>query len=151
MQQCYDFVKLLDYGFIIRYYAVSYIRQVYYEALFLYSVIRGSRLKRILEIGGLSGYSAKNFLEAVKFDKDGILYTCDISYVPVLSDNHKVIIKNAFDLSIDDVDHLPLDLIFFDSFKQTSQPCFFVSLAARIFLLFLLPLRKPALVLPALV
>lgn len=84
------------------------------EALFLYSVIRGSRLKRILEIGGLSGYSARNFLEALKFDKDGILYTCDISHVPVLSENHKVIIKNALDLSIDDVDSLPLDLIFFD-------------------------------------
>ena len=43
------------------------------EALFLYSIIRGCRLERILEIGGLSGYSAKNFLQALSFSKDGIL------------------------------------------------------------------------------
>ena len=34
------------------------------EALFLYSIIRGSRLTRILEIGGLHGYSGLNFLKA---------------------------------------------------------------------------------------
>ena len=34
------------------------------EALFLYSIIRGCRLERILEIGGLNGYSARNFLKA---------------------------------------------------------------------------------------
>jgi len=35
------------------------------EALFIYSIIRGCRLKRILEIGGLSGYSAKNFFTSI--------------------------------------------------------------------------------------
>jgi hypothetical protein len=84
------------------------------EALFLYSIIRGCRLTRILEIGGLSGYSAKNFLQALSFSKEGILYTCDINPVPVLADNHKVIIKNALNLTLSDVDNKPLDLIFFD-------------------------------------
>jgi predicted O-methyltransferase YrrM len=84
------------------------------EALFLYSIIRGSRLERILEIGGLSGYSAKNFLQALSFSKDGILYTCDLNPVPVLAENHKVIIKNALDLTIDELDNKPLDLVFFD-------------------------------------
>jgi len=84
------------------------------EALFLYSIIRGCRLNRILEIGGLNGYSGKNFLQALSFSTDGILYTCDINPVPILSDNHKVIIKNALDLTIDELDNKPLDLIFFD-------------------------------------
>lgn len=84
------------------------------EALFLYSIIRGSRLERILEIGGLSGYSATNFLQALSFSDNGILYTCDLNPVPVISDNHVVLIKNALELSIDDVDNKPLDLVFFD-------------------------------------
>jgi predicted O-methyltransferase YrrM len=84
------------------------------EALFLYSIIRGCRLERILEIGGLSGYSAKNFLKALSFSKNGVLYTCDINPVPVLCENHKVIIKNALHLTTDDLDNKSLDLIFFD-------------------------------------
>lgn len=84
------------------------------EALFLYSIIRGCRLERILEIGGLSGYSAKNFLQALSFSKDGILYTCDLNPVPILAENHKVIIKNALDLTIEELDNKPLDLVFFD-------------------------------------
>jgi len=84
------------------------------EALFLYSIIRGCRLTRILEIGGLSGYSAKNFLQALSFNKEGVLYTCDINPVPTLAENHKVIIKNALHLSINELDNKPLDLIFFD-------------------------------------
>ena len=84
------------------------------EALFLYSIIRGCRLQRILEIGGLSGYSAKNFLEALQFNKNGIVYTCDLNPVPVLAENHKVIIKNALNLTIDEIDNAPLDLLFFD-------------------------------------
>ena len=84
------------------------------EALFLYSIIRGCRLQRILEIGGLEGYSAKNFLQALSFDKDGILYTCDINPVPILAHNHKVIIKNGLHLTLDDVDNKPIELIFFD-------------------------------------
>jgi len=84
------------------------------EALFLYSIIRGNRMKRIFEIGGLSGYSGKNFIQALSYCDDGILYTCDINPVPKLSNNHRLLIKNALNISIDDVDNLPLDLIFFD-------------------------------------
>ena len=84
------------------------------EALFLYSIIRGCRLERILEIGGLSGYSAKNFLQALSLGKNGILYTCDLNPVPVLAENHKVIIKNALNLTISELDNKPLDLVFFD-------------------------------------
>ena len=83
------------------------------EALFLYSIIRGCRLERILEIGGLSGYSANNFLQALSFNKNGVLYTCDINPVPVLAKNHIVIIKNALDLTIDELGNKPLDMVFF--------------------------------------
>jgi predicted O-methyltransferase YrrM len=68
----------------------------------------------LLYADGLSGYSAKNFLQALTFTKNGILYTCDCNPVPVLSQNHKVIIKNALELTIHDLDNKPLDLVFFD-------------------------------------
>jgi len=95
------------------------------EALFLYSIIRGCRLKRILEIGGLSGYSAKNFLQALSFSKDGILYTCDLNPVPVLAENHKVIIKNALDLTISDLDNQPLELVFFDCHDMVQMDIYY--------------------------
>jgi hypothetical protein len=84
------------------------------EALFLYSIIRGSRLSRILEIGGLGGYSATNFLAALDYGKPGILYTCDINPVNKMGPNHKIITKNVVHLTNGDVDNLPLDLVFFD-------------------------------------
>jgi hypothetical protein len=83
------------------------------EALFLYSIIKGMRLNRILEIGGGEGYSARNFLQSM--DKvNGKLYTVDINPVPILAENHKVIIKNALHLSVSDVDDQAVDLVFFD-------------------------------------
>jgi len=99
------------------------------EALFLYSIIRGSRLERILEIGGLSGYSAKNFLQALSYTKNGVLYTCDLNPVPVLAENHKVLTKNALYLTTEDLDNKPLDLVFFDchDFVQMSIYNHFVS------------------------
>jgi 23S rRNA U2552 (ribose-2'-O)-methylase RlmE/FtsJ len=84
------------------------------EALFLYSIIRGSRLSRILEIGGLNGYSSKNFLRALDYGINGVLYTCDINPVQKLETNHVIITKNVTDLTTHDVDNKPLDLIFFD-------------------------------------
>lgn len=88
------------------------------EALFLYSIIRGSRLSRILEIGGLSGYSSTNFIEAMKYDdvdkSTCVLYTVDINPIPQVAPNHNIIIKNALHLTPDDMDNKPLDLVFFD-------------------------------------
>jgi len=84
------------------------------EALFLYSIIRGNRIRNILEIGGFSGYSAKNFLEAISIFDDGIVYTVDINPVPKMGAKHKTIIKNALDLSAKDLNNQKLGLIFFD-------------------------------------
>lgn len=89
------------------------------EALFLFALIRGSRLSRILEIGGLDGYSARNFLAALEYPRgpretSPVLYTCDINPVSSLSENHRILTKNALDLIPSDLDNAPLDLVFFD-------------------------------------
>lgn len=85
------------------------------EALFLYSIIRASRMSRILEIGGLSGYSAKNFLKAIDYeDNKGVVYSCDLNPIPKQADNHVTIIKNALHITIEDLNNLPIDLVFFD-------------------------------------
>lgn len=85
------------------------------EALFLFSVVRGMRLSRILEMGGLDGYSARNFLKAMEgHGGGGVLYTVDLNPVRSLAPNHKVLTKNAAHLVPEDVDNAPLDMVFFD-------------------------------------
>jgi hypothetical protein len=79
------------------------------EALLLFSIVRGMRLRRVLEIGGLSGYSAANFLAA-----GAALYTVDLNPVPVMGDQHRVIVKDALELTPEDLDGQPVDLVFFD-------------------------------------
>ena len=82
------------------------------EALFLFALIRVMRIRRVLEIGGLSGYSATNFVRAV--GSGGTVYTIDIKRVPKIAPNHVPIIMDARNITADVVDHLPLDLLFFD-------------------------------------
>lgn len=95
------------------------------EALFLYSIIRGSRISKILEIGGLSGYSARNFLQAMTLSKNPVLYTCDLNPVPKLADNHKTIIKNAMELTREDLDNQQLEMVFFDCHDYVQLDIFF--------------------------
>jgi predicted O-methyltransferase YrrM len=83
------------------------------EALLLYSVVKGMRMNRALEIGGMHGYSARNFLAAMD-QVQGLLYTVDLHPVPKLAENHRVIVKNALALTPADLDNVPIDLIFFD-------------------------------------
>lgn len=80
------------------------------EALVLFSIIRASRLKRIVEIGGLDGYSAKNFLEAVN---GGTVITIDINPVRVIAPNHITIIKSAEAVTKEDIGER-VDMVFFD-------------------------------------
>ena len=89
------------------------------EALFLYSLIRGMRLKRVLEVGGAGGYSATNFVKAV--DGDGIVYTVGTDDVAQVAPNHKTILKDAATVVAEDVDYLPLDLVFFDCHLYDGQ------------------------------
>lgn len=100
------------------------------EALFLYAIVRGMRLKRILEIGGLSGYSAANFLAALP--SDGVVYTVDIN--PVSSRDpirHRIRCKDAHGLEASDVDNLPLDMVFFDCHVYDAQMALFHRLRDR--------------------
>lgn len=89
------------------------------EALFLFAMVRSMRLRRVLEIGGLNGYSARNFLEAM--GPGGILYTVDLQPVQSVADNHKTIMKDVADLSATDLDGLRFDLIFFDAHAYVPQ------------------------------
>lgn len=89
------------------------------EALLLYSIIRGMRLKTIFELGGLQGYSATNFLRAV--GEDGFVYTCDINPIKVQAHNHKFIHKNALDVIAADLDNRKIELVFFDCHEYEIQ------------------------------
>jgi predicted O-methyltransferase YrrM len=95
------------------------------EALLLYSLVRVFRFKRVLEIGGLSGYSARNFLEALSYSQETALYTCDINPVPKLADNHHIIIKDAKDLNLDDLNNAPIDLLFFDCHDMVQMEIYY--------------------------
>jgi hypothetical protein len=89
------------------------------EALFLYALIKVMCLRRVLEVGGLSGYSAKNFVAAV--GNAGIVYSVDIAKVPSVAPNHLTIQKDAGLLTAADIDHKPLDLVFFDCHVYFAQ------------------------------
>ncbi len=91
------------------------------EGLFIFSLVRGMRLRTILEIGGLSGYSALNFLAAMSKSEDPILYTVDINPVPKQAVNHITLTKDARHLTRKDLGSQPLDLIFFDCHEYEVQ------------------------------
>ncbi len=99
------------------------------EALLLYGVIKVMRLRRILEIGGLSGYSATNFLKAV--GDTGTVYTVDLKPVPTQAKNHRVITKDAALLTSEDVDSKELDLVFFDCHLFRAQMELYFRLRAK--------------------
>jgi hypothetical protein len=81
----------------------------------LFALIRVMRLRRILEIGGLGGYSAANFAPR------GIVYFVDLIQVPTVADNHRTIQKDARLLTPDDVGNAPLDLLFLDCHDYVIQ------------------------------
>ncbi len=89
------------------------------EALLLFALIRCMRLKRVLEVGGLNGYSAANFLHAV--GPTGIVYTVDREYVRPISQNHLTFQKDCRDLSRTDLGDDALHLIFFDCHVYDAQ------------------------------
>lgn len=96
------------------------------EALFLYALIRGKRMKNVLELGGLQGYSARNFLRAV--GERGFVYTVDLNPVPKFAPNHITIQKDAVNLTRNDVGNEPLDLVFFDCHIYEAQMTMYMKL-----------------------
>jgi len=96
------------------------------EALFLFALIRVMRLRTILEVGGLGGYSAVNFLKAV--GEDGVVFSCDINPVDKLAPNHRIITKDARLLDGSDLDGTVLDMVFFDCHIYPAQMEMYMSL-----------------------
>lgn len=99
------------------------------EALLLFALIRVTRIKRILEFGGVPGYSAKNFCEAL--NGNGMVYTVDWGvdgYTPKQADNHIVIVKNVAELTAEDIGGEPIDLVFFDCHAYEAELCVFQNL-----------------------
>src|SRR3990167_3177658 len=99
------------------------------EALLFFALIRVTRIKRILEFGSTPGYSARNFCEALNYE--GMVYSVDWGvdgYTPKLTDNHIVITKNVADITAEDLDNEPIDLLFFDCHAYEAELCAFQNL-----------------------
>jgi len=98
------------------------------EALLLFALIRVTRIRRILEFGGVPGYSARNFCEAID---NGTVYTVDWGVdgvTPKQGDNHVVIVKNTADVTPEDLGNEPVDLVFFDCHAYEAELCAFQNL-----------------------
>lgn len=98
------------------------------EALFLFAMIRVMYLRRVLEIGGFQGYSARNFLAAV--GETGTVYSVDINPMASIAPNHITIQKDATLVGSLDVGGDPLDLVFFDCHHYEGQMAMFQRLRA---------------------
>jgi predicted O-methyltransferase YrrM len=98
------------------------------EALFLFALIRVMHLRRVLEIGGFKGYSARNFLAAV--GQTGAVYTVDIKPVAPIAPNHIILQKDAGLVDAADIGGEPLDLVFFDCHVYEAQMAMFGRLRA---------------------
>ena len=89
------------------------------EALFVYSIIKGMRLKTILEVGFGCGYSTTNFLKAV--EEDGCVISIDIENFNKIQQNHICIIKDVDNVQKEDIPVNELDMIFFDCHVYDGQ------------------------------
>jgi hypothetical protein len=94
------------------------------EALLLYAIIRVCMIKNIVEIGGLDGYSAANFLSAIS-DCEGKLFTIDLNSVIQKASNHFVIQKDAGTVSPTDLLNTKIDMLFFDCHHYQAQMEFY--------------------------
>lgn len=91
------------------------------EALLLFALVRCVRMRNILELGGLEGYSAKNFLEALAFKSCGRVFTVDKDKTPIRGDGHVSIVKDIKDLTGKDIENVKLGLVFFDCHDESAE------------------------------
>lgn len=87
------------------------------EALLLYALVRCLGVRRVLEIGGQTGYSARNFLAA-----GADVWTVDIDPVAKLAENHTVIHANI--ATVDPASLPVFDLVFYDCHALFEQRLF---------------------------
>jgi predicted O-methyltransferase YrrM len=99
------------------------------EALALFALIRCMRLQTVVEIGGLSGYSARNFCEAV--GPLGRVITLDLNPVPQVAPNHVTIIGDATKIGPKELQVEHIDLVFFDCHEYDAQMKFLNMLTAE--------------------
>jgi len=91
------------------------------EALLLFAICRVTCARRVAEFGGQSGYSARNFLAAVGQYPGALVYSVDSNPMPILSPLHRFIHKQAKDVTCEDFDRQPLDLVLFDCHDYAQQ------------------------------
>jgi len=102
------------------------------EALFLFALIKVMCLRHIVEIGGLFGYSAANFIKAIP--SDGSVVTVDPAFQPsetpgvgckIDDSRHSLVAKFAHEVVQEDLNIPHIDLVFFDCHNFDSQLMFF--------------------------
>ena len=99
------------------------------EALFLFGIVRGMRMRAVLEVGGLAGFSALNFARAVVPEEKSLVVTIDINPVRKVADNHETLQKDAGEVGARDLSPLlakhslppRFDLVFFDAHVYEEQ------------------------------
>ena len=89
------------------------------EALLLYALVKVCLVRKIIEVGGLNGYSCRNFLKAM--GEGGSIYTVDINPVPTQSPNHFFIQSDIAHVNTDRLGKEPFDLVFFDCHEYEAQ------------------------------
>jgi predicted O-methyltransferase YrrM len=86
------------------------------------------RLRTVLEIGGLAGYSARNFCKAV--GPLGQVITLDLRPAPKVAPNHRIIVGDATQVGRDEMQIEHVDLIFFDCHNYDVQMKFLSNFVA---------------------
>ena len=99
------------------------------EALLLYAIIRVMRLKNIVELGGLGGYSALNFSKAV--GDAGKVISVDINKTPKVAENHHVVVGNCSSTTPAMLKIKHIDLLFFDTHDFDASMIFFRNMSGH--------------------
>jgi predicted O-methyltransferase YrrM len=89
------------------------------EALALFALIRCMRMRNVVELGGLAGYSARNFCAAV--GPQGRVVTLDLVDVPKVADNHVVVVGDATAMDLTKLGEKRFDLVFLDCHDYAAE------------------------------
>jgi len=93
------------------------------EALFLYGFIKTTLIRNVVELGFLSGYSARNFLAAV--GPKGKVLSIDVTPFISIDINHIAIVKNVQDVTSQEIPFEEIDLLFCDTHHLESTIAFY--------------------------
>jgi len=89
------------------------------EALLLYALVKVTMARKIVEVGGLRGYSAKNFSKAL--GEEGVVFTIDIKAIEKVAHNHITIKSPADKVDLSLIGPEPVDIVFFDCHSSIQQ------------------------------